>query len=61
MYSGRSIPAEFDALEARGYVQWAMPMSRGVMRYAHDLPRSPYHRVGQVAQTVDQNQRRDNP
>ena len=60
MYSGRSIPAEFDALEARGYVQWAMPMSRGVMRYAHDLPRSPYHRVGQVAQTVDQIQGRDN-
>ncbi|MFA5379322.1 MAG: hypothetical protein WC455_26435 [Dehalococcoidia bacterium] len=33
----------------------------GATRYAHDLPRSPYHRVGQVAQTIGQIQGRDNP
>ena len=41
--------------------RWDMVLATTqVMRYAHDLPRSPYHRVGQVAQTIGQIQGRDN-
>ena len=47
---------------ARDIHRWDMVLaSTQVTRYAHDLPRSPYHDQGQVAQTVDQFQRRDNP